>query len=85
MSHYVNFLKAGTYPDYEQVIFFSAHRQAAKRKTIFHNNDKSSVYRLPNWFFKEYFTYDRSAGIYRTKLLYKEVKQYLTVIDHRIK
>lgn len=82
---YVYFLKAGTYQDYEGVIFFSKHRQDAVRSGVYHNNDKTSIYKIPKGFYKTHFTFNRKTGFYENSLMYKDIKQFLTVIDHRVK
>lgn len=79
---YISFLKAGTYQDYENVIFFSKHRQAAKLKGVYHNNDKTSIYKIPKDFYKTHFTFNSKTGFYENSLTYKDIKQFLTIIDH---
>lgn len=78
----VKFLKAGQYSIHENIIFWTKNRQDAKRKTVFHNNDYSSIWSLPEKFFKENFKYDRETMRYETRLTYKDIKPFLAVINH---
>lgn len=78
----VKFLKAGQHSVHENIIFWTKNRQDAKRKTVFHNNDFSSVWSLPEKFFKANFKYDHQSKRYETRLTYQAIKPYLTVIDH---
>jgi hypothetical protein len=80
----VKFLKPGAYMDWEKVYFTSKHRKDATRKTIFHNNDKTSIYTLPGEFFKTHFKYNYAIGKYETKLKYGEIAQFCEVLDHRV-
>ena len=81
----VKFLKAGIYNIHENIIFWTKNRQDAQRKTVFHNNDYSSIWSIPSDYFKEHFKYDRESKRYETRKTYKDIEQYLTVIDHRSK
>ena len=63
----------------ETVFFTSESRIKSLNETIFHRNDFNSEWRIPNDFFKEHFKYEHGSGIYRTKMAYKDIEQFLDV------
>jgi len=77
-----NFLAPGLRRDTDKVFFMGRNRQAARNKTVFHRNRYSSVWRIPWDVYQKHFTFDRSTFIYRTNLIYADIKPYLTTIDH---
>lgn len=74
------FLIAGKRQDTDQI--FLTSKSVYKGGTIFHNNNFSTLIKLPLDFYKKYFTFDRSTNIYRTKLKFQDIKRFCTIINH---
>lgn len=68
------FARAGTFKDSEKVYFNSCCRKKSLSYGIYHNNDYTTEFLIPQKVFKENFTFDRSAGVYRNHLTYGQLK-----------
>ncbi len=77
----IQFAFAGVVHENEQIFLVSKMRTTSHNKTIFHRNKYNSEVSLPLEFFKLHFKFDRFSGIYRTKLKYGDIKQFLKVYD----
>jgi len=82
----VQFLKPGREIPNDPVFLTSRHREHARlarqRHTIYHRNDWSTIWTIPVEVMKEHFHYDRSSGIYRTDLKYKDIACYMEELRH---
>ena len=68
------FVKAGTFKDSDKVYFSSRSRKKNLSYGIYHNNDYTTEFIIPQNVFKEHFTFDHSAGVYHNQLTYKQLK-----------
>ena len=68
------FAKAGTFKDSDKVYFSSRSRKKNLSYDKYHNNDYTTEFIIPQNVFKEHFTFDRSAGVYRNQLTYGQLK-----------
>ena len=68
------FVKAGTFKDSRKVYFTSKCRKKNLSYDIYHNNDYTTEFIIPQKVFKENFTFDRSAGVYHNQLTYGQLK-----------
>ena len=68
------FVKAGTFEDSDKVYFTSRNRKKNLSYSIYHNNDYTTEFIIPQNVFKEHFTFDRSAGVYDNQLTYGQLK-----------
>ena len=68
------FAKVGTFKDSRNVYFTSSCRKKNLSYGIYHNNDYTTEYIIPQNVFKEHFTFDRSAGVYNNQLTYGQLK-----------
>ena len=68
------FAKAGTFKDLDKVYFSSRSHKKTLSYGIYHNNDYTTEFIIPQNVFKEHFTFDRSAGVYRNQLTYGQLK-----------
>ena len=65
---------AGIRQNYDNAFVMSEHRKKSGNYEIFHHNDNTTEFRVPADVFKAYFKYDRSSGIYRTKLTFGDLR-----------
>ena len=80
---YVTFLKAGDFSKVgSELVFLQSRNRVYRHDTIFHRNDHSTIFRIPSGVFKEHFKYERSSGIYRTALKYKDLTKYTEIVKH---
>lgn len=81
----VNFLQAGRRLNDDVICLYSNQRAAAKSSTIFHENDYSTVLKLPTYIMKENFRYNAKVGRYDnfTRLKYGDVKKWTTELNHK--
>ena len=68
------FVKAGTFKDSDEVYFSSRSRKKNLSYGIYHSNDYTTEFIIPQNVFKEHFTFDRSAGVYHNQLTYGQLK-----------
>jgi hypothetical protein len=79
---YVYFEKAGNNKSSCFPVFFQCRQRHYKTNfTIFHNNDYSTFWRIPENFFKQNFKYNPQNHTYDNlnKLTYRDIQQYSTV------
>lgn len=65
---YALFELPGKIRDNEVVFLTSKQRKYKEGETVYHRNNIHNRVRVPMPIFKEHFKYERSSGIYRTKL-----------------
>jgi hypothetical protein len=77
----VNFLQAGRRSEDDVIHLYSSQRGAFKNDTIFHNNDYSTVLRIPRWVMRENFKYEAKSGCYvnLTGITYKNLRKLVTL------
>ena len=68
------FAKAGTFKDTDEVYFPSRCRKKNLSYDIYHHNDYTTEYLIPQNVFKEHFTFNRSTGVYYNQLTYGQLK-----------
>ena len=68
------FAKAGTFKDSDKVYFSSRSRKKNLSYGIYHNNDYTTEFIIPQNVFKEHFAFDRSTGVYHNQLTYGQLK-----------
>jgi hypothetical protein len=70
--------------DLNVVFLQSQNRLKSLNDSIYHRNDFTTQLQIPQSEFKKNFQFERSSGIYRTKLTWKDVhkKLWITTIAH---
>ena len=68
------FVKAGTFKDSRKVYFTSKCRKKNLSYDIYHHNDYTTEFIIPQKVFKENFIFDRSTGMYHNQLTYGQLK-----------
>ena len=65
---------AGLRQNWDEIFVTSRHRKNSGNYTIFHHNDSTTEFRIPADVFKANFRFERSSGIYRTKLSFGDLR-----------
>jgi hypothetical protein len=63
------------------VFLQSRHRKYKENTTIFHNNDKHTVLKMPYSFFKDNFKYCSKTGTYKNNLTWFDLIGFFEVLD----
>lgn len=77
---YKTFLVAGRRTVDSKLFLTSEHTYSGG--TVFHNNAYSTIIKLPMAFYREHFVYNRSSCVYRNKLSYADIQEFVEEVKH---
>lgn len=76
----VYFAVSGNKKNNPEVVFLtSRNRLKSFNDNIFSRNDYLTYLKIPKDFYKEHFYFERSSGIYRTRLTWKDLDQFVHI------